>query len=139
MSPAPPPDPPLPDFVIVDPDDSFELHAGPFYWNGRDRFAFRAEPRHCNSHGTLHGGLLMTFIDLVLGTVAKENPAEESAVTVSMNSNFVAPGREGDLVEARAEAVRRTKSLSFVRGEVFVEDRVLLTATSVVKRIRRER
>ena len=134
MSPTQTPAPPFPDFVIVDPDDTFELHAGPFYWDGRDRFAFRAEARHCNSHGTLHGGLLMTFIDLVLGTAAKDDAAAENSVTVSLNSNFVAPGKIGDLVEARAEAVRRTKSLSFVRGEVFVEDRVLLTASAVVKR-----
>ena len=133
MSPAPP----FPDFVLYDPHDPFELHAGPFFWNGTDRFAFRAEARHCNSHGILHGGLMMTFIDLVLGAAAKENAVEEGSVTVSLNSNFVAPGRDGDLVEARAEAVRRTRSLSFVRGEVFVGDTVLLTASAVVKRIKR--
>ncbi|MEM6662034.1 MAG: PaaI family thioesterase [Pseudomonadota bacterium] len=131
-------DPPLPGYTIYDPVDPFENRAGPFWWgrkaDGSRHFVLRAEDRHCNTHGILHGGLMMTMIDLTLVAIAKKEPSERF-VTVSLNSEFVAAASTGDLIEAQGTLVRRTRSLAFVRGEVTSGDTVLLTASAVLKSI----
>ena len=127
--------PPITGYAIYDPVDPFENHSGPFFWAERDgiqHFALRTEARHCNSHGIVHGGLMMTMIDLTMNINAKSAP-DERFVTVSMNSEFVASATAGDLIEARADLVRRTRSLAFVRGQVNCGERTLLTASAVLK------
>jgi acyl-coenzyme A thioesterase PaaI-like protein len=54
---------------------------------------------------------------------------------VAFNSEFVAAGRAGDLVEARGELVRRTGGMAFVRGHVHVGETTLLVCSAVMKRI----
>ena len=104
--------------------------------DGTITFAFLADARHRNTAGTVHGGMLMTFADFALCLTATWDQPGEKCVTVSCNSEFVAPGRPGDLIEASGEVVRRTKSLTFVRGQVYADDRILLNYSAIVKRIR---
>lgn len=129
---------PLDGFTLYDPDDPFEMHSGPFFWRltdgGGHHFVLRAEARHCNRQGILHGGLMMTMIDLALAACAKE-VLEDRYVTISLNSEFVAAGNVGDLIEAKGELVRRTRSLAFVRGQVTVGDKVLLSSSGVFKKL----
>jgi len=128
--------PPLPGYTVYDPIDPYENRAGPFYWaereDGSQHFLLMAEARHCNRHALVHGGLMLCLIDLAMVVAAKRN-WEELLVTVSLNAEFVASGREGDLIEAVGELTRRTNSLAFVRGRVFVGERTLLTASAVLK------
>jgi len=123
-------------YEIYDPVDPFENRAGPFFWRQRDdgahHFFCKAEARHCNRHGIVHGGLMMTMIDLTMVVAAKQH-REEQLVTVSLNSEFVAAGQADEIIEAEAEVIRRTRSLAFTRGRVFVGERTLLTASAVLK------
>lgn len=132
--------PPIDGYEIYDPIDPFENRAGPFFWqqqgDGVHRFACRAEAQHCNRHAIVHGGLMMTMIDLAMVVAAKQD-WNEQLVTVSLNTEFIAAGREGEIIEAAGELVRRTRSLAFVRGRVHVGDRTLLTASAVLKPIPR--
>ena len=128
-------DAPLEGFVVYDPVDPFENHAGPFYWRHTDdihHFAVKAQERHCNSHGIVHGGLMMTLIDLAMVIAAKSVPGEQ-LVTVSLNSQFVSAGQVGDIIEAHGVLIRRTRSLAFVTGVVTVAERTLLQASAVLK------
>jgi uncharacterized protein (TIGR00369 family) len=131
---------PLPGYTIYDPIDPFENHIGPFFWRqldtGAHHFILQAEAQHCNCHGILHGGLMMTMIDLAMVVASKENQDDQS-VTVSMATEFTAAGRAGELIEATGELVRRANSLVFVRGQIHVGDRVLLNASAVYKPLRR--
>ncbi len=129
--------PPLPGYVPADPDDPFEMRAGPFFrdpdGSGGSRLALRIEERHCNSGGVAHGGLLMTMMDLCLAQTARNDPAIDYVFTVSMTSEFADAGRCGDLAEARGEVVRHGRSLAFVRGQIHAGDRILLNASAVFK------
>ena len=128
-----------PDYQVYEYDDPFEDHVGPLGYKVVDEtitFAFLADARHRNTAGTVHGGMLMTFADFALCLTATWDQPGEKCVTVSCNSEFVAPGRPGDLIEASGEVVRRTKSLTFVRGQVYADDRILLNYSAIVKRIR---
>lgn len=134
--------PPLPGFVLADAADPFEMGSGPFWMDpaiggGRARLALRIAERHCNSGGVVHGGLLMTMMDLCLALTARSGPEIDFVFTVSMNAEFVESGRPGDLVEAHGELVRSGRSLAFVRGQIRAEERVLLNASAVFRLRRR--
>lgn len=126
-------------YRLFDAEDPHEINTGPFYWRKREdrlRFAFQAEPKHCNSGGVIHGGLLMTFADLMMCGTATEGTSDRGVFTVSFNAEFMASGLDGELIKARAEVVRRTGQMVFVRGEIYTDDRVILTCSSVLKRIK---
>lgn len=119
--------------------DPFENLIGPFYHkdngDGTFRSAFVAEQRHCNAGGMLHGGLLMSFADYSLFTIAKEQ-LRGPCVTVAMNSEFVAAGQAGELIESTGELVRATRSLMFIRGKIFSSDKTILSFSGIIKTVK---
>ena len=118
--------------------DPFENLVGPLGYrvsDGKISFAFLAEPHHRNTGDTLHGGMLMTFADFALCLAATWDQPGEKCVTVSFNCEFVAAGKPGELIESTCEVVRRTRSLTFVRGTIVVGDRVLVSFSGIVKRL----
>jgi acyl-coenzyme A thioesterase PaaI-like protein len=122
--------------------DPAEDHIGPFYYKemGDTRlYAFKVEDRHCNVTAILHGGVLMTFADYCLSMEATNNYKEEDCVTISFSCEFVSGAAKGDLVECRASVTRKTGSLAFIVGEIFVGDATIFTFSSVVKRLKRDR
>ena len=131
--------PPIDGYTIYDPIDPLENLLGPFFWkelkDGTQHFVLKAEPQHCNRHQIVHGGLMMTMIDLAMVVAAKEK-WEEQLVTVSLNSEFIDVGHAGELIEASGELIRRTGSMAFVRGKVHVGKRTLLSSSAVFKRMR---
>ena len=130
------PEPPLAGYSINDPVDPFENLAGPFFWkkldDGSDHVVLKADERHCNRQGVVHGGLMLTMIDLTFAIAAKEHP-EQRLVTISLSSEFVSSGQIGSVIEAKAEVVRRTRSLCFLRGQVTSGGETLLNASCIYK------
>ena len=79
--------------------------------------------------------MLLTFADFALCLAATWDQPGERCVTVSLSSEFVAASEPGEVIEATGEVVRRTRSLTFVRGQLFVGDRVLVNYSAIVKRL----
>jgi uncharacterized protein (TIGR00369 family) len=121
--------------------DAFEVLAGPFYARRTAErgqvCAFRAEPKHMNGGGFMHGGCLMTFADYALFCIADEELQGSHSVTASMNCEFIDSARVGDLVEATGEVVRAGRSLIFIRGTITTAMRPLLTFSAIVKKVGR--
>jgi uncharacterized protein (TIGR00369 family) len=119
--------------------DAFEDWVGPFYFkqqeDGSYRSAFISEDRHKNGGGMLHGGLLMTFADFALFTIAKDH-LDGMFVTLGFNAEFVSAGPAGALIEAKGEVTRATRSVIFVRGEIFCADRTIMTFSGIIKKIK---
>jgi len=116
--------------------DPAEDHIGPFYFkkqNDQWRFAFLAESKHCNAFDMIHGGVLMTFADFCLCIEATDHYKEDRCVTVSFNCDFVAAGKNHDLIESTTELIRKTRSLAFVRGTIFSGQQTLFSYSGVVK------
>ena len=113
-------------------------HIGPFYYRKTAQgllLGFAAEAHHCNAIGTVHGGVLMCFADDVATMLALSGVREKKCTTVSFNSEFISAAKQGDWVEGRGEVVRRGGTLIFVRGELLVEERVVMTFQSVLRRL----
>lgn len=109
---------------------------GPLYvrpcGGGLRAFAFRAEQKHANLIGIVHGGMLMTLADRALG-VAAWDKAGKPCVTIQFDMQFLSAVAMGELAEMTPEIVRATRSLVFVRGMLMVGDRAAASATGVWK------
>jgi uncharacterized protein (TIGR00369 family) len=118
--------------------DTFDEIAGPFYFrrgdDGKARCAFRAQQKHMNAGGRMHGGALMTFADIALFMLAYESMEGQRGVTVQLDSTFLDGARVGDLVEASGEVTRAGRSLVFVRGQIITGDRLLFTFSGVIRK-----
>ena len=97
------------------------------------RYGFRAEERHLNMGGVVHGGMLMSFADDVLGITVWGSVGRKPCTTVQLNTQFISPVKPGEFVEGRAEVMRATRTLVFVRGMLAVGDRGIVHADGIWK------
>ena len=118
--------------------DPCEDYMGPFYFkkeaDDKVNCAFVAEAKHINGHDTTHGGILVTFADFAIFAIAQDSLDTGFGVTISLNSEFIAAGKLGDLIEAKGRVVRSTRSLVFVDGEIVVGDTTLLNFSGIIKK-----
>jgi len=121
--------------------DPFEDNSGPFYFRKEDdgtmRCAFRAEKKHMNGGGFMHGGCMLTFADYSLFVIGREALKDGHSVTVTLNGEFIGPAHVGDLVEATGEVTRAGGSLVFIRGMVSTGGNPMMSFSGVVKKIRK--
>ena len=118
--------------------DAFERNAGPFYERVDEAgpvVAFRAEARHMNGGGFMHGGCLMTFADSALFTIARDYLQDGHAVTLNLSGDFLSAAQVGELVEARGEVTFAGKSTIFVRGVATADGRPVLSFTGIVRKV----
>lgn len=117
---------------------TFDSTVGPFYRHlepdGHMRCAFRAEQKHMNYGGRMHGGCLMTFADIAMFQIAYQEMEGASGVTVQLDSTFIDGGYVGELLEATGQVTKAGKSLIFVRGEIVAGDRLLMTFSGVIRK-----
>ena len=96
--------------------------------------AFRAERKHMNAGGVVHGGALMTFADFALFALAHSNEDDGYGVTVAFTSEFLAGALEGELIEARGEVMGGGRSITFVRGVITSDGRPVLNFSGTIKK-----
>ena len=119
------------------PAEPFERIAGPFYLRPGDDpvCAFRVTEQHLNAGGSVHGGCLMTFADFAIFGLSEAQWSGRSAVTVSMNCDFLGPARIGDLVEAMRQSIHATRTMIFVSGLAVSGSRPVLSFNGIIKLI----
>ncbi|MFW5634569.1 MAG: PaaI family thioesterase [Erythrobacter sp.] len=121
------------------PGDPYEHRSGPFYRRreegGGQVCAFRAEQRHMNAAGFMHGGCLLTFADFALFAIAADELGDDNAVTVNLSGDFLGAVAPGALVEARGEVTRGGGKTIFVRGIVTGDGRPALSFTGIIRRL----
>lgn len=126
-------------YYLWEDDDPYENLIGPFYLKPKDdgtyKSAFCSEERHCNASGAIHGGLLMSFADYALFAIAKDK-LDGQCVTVGFNAEFVSAGYAGEMIEAHGDIIRSTRSMLFVRGQIITGDRVIITFSGILKRVK---
>lgn len=76
---------------------------------GQVRLSLDPRPEHHNSWGAVHGGVIMTLLDISMAMSGRSyDPVNLSGVTVDMSSSFIAPGRGRQVATGRVVA-RATK------------------------------
>ena len=107
--------------------------------NGPGRALTRMFPTeaHVNMGGSIHGGAVMSFIDMSLfagGLCA--GMARGHYVTLDLTTHFLARGMPGSPLEAEVELVRQTRSFAFMQGVVRQNGEPCYSFTGTLKRIR---
>jgi uncharacterized protein (TIGR00369 family) len=86
---------------------------------GRSRVQLNVQPRHGNGSGVVHGGVLMTLLDVAMAMATRGGPPGTSgAVTVEMKTTFMQAGAlEGRLI-ATGTCVHRSATMAFCESEI---------------------
>lgn len=97
---------------------------------GRATVNLKAEERHLNPSGTVHGGVISTLIDVsmaeALNTMTEE---DEQPFTIQITVNYMRPGKPGTLTTT-AEVRKGGERITIVEAEVVQEeDEVIALAT----------
>ncbi len=125
------------DFVSFGQLDTFIGLVGPIYYRNlgdRTETKLLLERRHVNPMGSAHGGLLMTLMDITLGSTAGASVGFGGVYpTVQLSCSFMAAAMMGEELRGEAEVQRMTKTLAFVNGRLMVGDRIIMTASSVFR------
>lgn len=101
--------------------------------SGVVRLRLDPRPEFLNSWGSVHGGVLMTMLDVALASAGRSlDDGCNGALTVEMKVNFIAAASGPVLAEGRAQ--RAGRSLIFSEGELRAEEGTLLAkATGTFK------
>lgn len=81
-------------------------------------------PALCNRQGVVHGGVLLTLMDVAGLWAGAPRHSTPRAATVSLHAQFLhaAKWREDMRLQARAEVTRKSRSLYFSSMSVFSSD-----------------
>ncbi|WP_442763293.1 PaaI family thioesterase [Malikia spinosa] len=97
---------------------------------------FDARSEHQNSFSVVHGGALMTLLDVAMAHAARSGHPELGAVTIEMKTSFMQAAR-GSL-RALARVLHRSATMAFVEASVFdAEGGLCCHASGTFKCIRR--
>ena len=108
--------------------------AGP----GRGQCRMFPDQSHSNLGDMIHGGAILTFIDMALfagGRLAGANVIR--AVTLDLNTRFLSPGRIGVPLDAEVELLRETGRLIFLDGRVTQEGELVASFTGALRKAAR--
>jgi len=102
---------------------------------GTARLSVPIEPHLTNSLGTVHGGVIMSLLDVALCTAARTlHPESVGVITINLSTSFVGPGG-GAKLYADARVLQDARSMSFVEGEAKNEDGTLVAKAIATVRV----
>jgi acyl-coenzyme A thioesterase 13 len=113
-----------PGFARIGPTSPFNELVGPFYVKRAGRalaIGMLVEPKHQNSRGIVHGGMICTLIDFALGYAARyATDPPRNLVTTNLSVDFAANARPGDWIEARTDVMRSGTRVAFINCFVYL-------------------
>jgi uncharacterized protein (TIGR00369 family) len=103
---------------------------------GAARLSLPIEPHLKNSLGTVHGGVIMSLLDVALCTAARTLHRDSvGVVTIDMSTSFIGSGSGARLL-AEARVMKDGRTMSFVEGEAKNEDGSLVAKAIATVRVR---
>ena len=93
--------------IVHQSDDCSELHYAP-------------QAEHGNSMGVVHGGAIMTLLDISMAAAAISADAELGTVTIEMKTSFMQGFKlvPGAVLVGQGKLLRRTRKLAFVEARI---------------------
>ena len=96
---------------------------------------FTVEEINCNKAGIAHGGTLIAFADGIMGYTAWKKDSFP-CLAAKLNANYVGPAPKGSWVYGFAEITRETKSILFMKCNLFIDDKIIFTSDGIFKILR---
>jgi uncharacterized protein (TIGR00369 family) len=108
--------------------------------SGSAQLSVPVEPRLTNSLGTVHGGVIMSLLDVALCTAARTlHPESVGVITINMSTSFIGGGKGARLL-ADARVLKDGKSMSFVEAEAKNDDgSIVAKAIGTVRVLKKEK
>ena len=124
-------------FVSFGQEDTFIGLVGPLYFRNlgnRTETKLVLERRHLNPSGSAHGGLLMTMMDITLGSTAGAAIGFGGVYpTIQLSCSFIAGAFINEELRGEAEVQRMGRTIAFVSGRLRVDDRIVMTGSAVFR------
>jgi uncharacterized protein (TIGR00369 family) len=113
-----------------------------FYKDGKSLLKLAPRSHHMNSLEMVHGGVVMTMLDVGMATAARSAAREESdteleprVITIEMKCSFMKPST-GEL-RVRGIVLSRTRSMAFCEAEIVdAQERVCAKGSGTFKYVR---
>ena|SRR5438128_1685998 len=102
---------------------------------GTATLSLPVEPHLTNSLGTVHGGIIMSLLDVALCTAARTlHPESQGVITINLSTSFIGAGSGARLI-AEARVLKDGRSMSFVEGEAKNADGSLVAKAIATVRV----
>ena len=103
---------------------------------GTARLSLPVAPEFTNSLGTVHGGVIMSLLDVALCTAARTlHPDSIGVITIDLSTSFIGGG-SGERLIAEARVLKDARTMSFVEGEARNADGSLVAKAMATVRVR---
>ncbi|MDF3010845.1 MAG: thioesterase superfamily protein [Burkholderiales bacterium] len=103
---------------------------------GTARLSLPVETEFTNSLGTVHGGVILSLLDVALCTAARTlHPDSTGVITIDLSTSFIGGG-SGERLFADARVLKDGRSMSFVEGEARNADGSLVAKAMATVRVR---
>jgi len=103
---------------------------------GLSEIQFTPRHEHLNSYSVVHGGVVMTLLDVTMAMAARSEHPDLGVVTIEMKTSFMQPSR-GPL-SASGRVIHRTATMAFTEATVVdAHGKSCAHATGTFKVIRR--
>jgi len=114
---------------------------GPVYClkeSGGWRIGLRAEDKHCNQRGGVHGGVFTTLADIALGyNAAFQSEPPTPLVTVNLSVDYIGSAQLGDWLKVVVDVPKVGRQNGFASAYFFVGDKRVARASAVFSVIAR--
>ena len=106
--------------------------------DGRSRLELEVRPRHLNGWGAVHGGVIMTVLDVAMAVAARTlQPRGEGVVTIEMKTSFMQAGPTQGRLVAAGSCAHRSGTMAFCEAEVRgAADQLVARASGTFKLLR---
>ena len=102
---------------------------------GTAQLSLPIERHLTNSLGSVHGGVIMSLLDVALCTAARTlHPESQGVITINLSTSFIGAGGGARLL-AEARVLKDGRSMSFVEGEAKTEDGTLVAKAVATVRV----
>ena len=103
--------------------------------SGTATLSLPVEPHLTNSLGSVHGGVIMSLLDVALCTAARTlHPESTGVITINLSTSFIGAG-SGSRLLAEARVMKDGRSMSFVEAEAKNADGTLVAKAVATVRV----
>ncbi len=97
-------------------------------------FQSKVQNFNLNSAGISHGGYIAAILDNGMGSAAhKVIDDGKRCVTISLDIKFIGGSKENDILIGKVITTKRTKTLVFVKADLFHTKNIIATASGIWK------
>ena len=97
-------------------------------------FQSKVQNFNLNSAGISHGGYIAAILDNGMGSAAhKVIDDGKRCVTISLDIKFIDGSKENDILIGKVITTKRTKTLVFVKADLFQAENIIATASGIWK------